>query len=108
MDDFDVRGPPMYTGRVSAVYHAVDRRSGVTIALKIYKRSKLTDIERVQVSREINLHCSLVHESVIAMYAAWKDDHLVYMALEWAAGVSERIGRIDMSPYLTPYLSLSR
>ena len=42
-----------------------------------------------QISREIRLHSGLVHEGVIAMYAAWKDSHHVYMAIEWAAGVSK-------------------
>ena len=40
----------MYNGQISAVIHAVDIRSGTTVALKLYKRSKLTDVERRQVS----------------------------------------------------------
>ncbi|KAL6762275.1 kinase-like domain-containing protein [Haematococcus lacustris] len=76
----------MYNGNISMVYHAVDRRSGVTIALKLYKRAKLTAIERHQVAREIKLHINLCHDSIIAMYAAWKDRNYVYMALEWAPG----------------------
>lgn len=47
--DFEVRRL-VYNGRTSLVYHAVDRRSGISIALKLYRRSKLSDIERVQVS----------------------------------------------------------
>ena len=31
------------------VYHAVDKRSGITLALKLYKRHKLNEIERHQV-----------------------------------------------------------
>lgn len=38
-------------------------------------------------SREIRLHSALVHESIIGMYAAWKDAFFVYLALEWAPGV---------------------
>ncbi|GFH20256.1 protein kinase domain-containing protein, partial [Haematococcus lacustris] len=45
--DFDLRAL-MYNGNISMVYHAVDRRSGITIALKLYKRVKLTAIERHQ------------------------------------------------------------
>ncbi len=41
-----------------------------------------------QVAREIKLHISLCHSSIIAMYAAWKDRQYVYFALEWAPGVS--------------------
>ncbi|KAL6758010.1 kinase-like domain-containing protein [Haematococcus lacustris] len=83
--DFDLRAL-MYNGNISMVYHAVDRRSGITIALKLYKRVKLTAIERHQVAREIKLHINLCHDSIIAMYAAWKDRNYVYMALEWAPG----------------------
>ena len=31
------------------VYRAVDKQSGVTIALKVYRRAKLTSFERTQV-----------------------------------------------------------
>ena len=40
-----------------------------------------------QVAREIKLHVNLAHDSIIAMYAAWKDRNYVYLALEWAPGV---------------------
>jgi aurora kinase len=38
-----------YNGNISMVYHAIDKRSGITVALKLYKRAKLTAIERHQV-----------------------------------------------------------
>ncbi|PNH08919.1 Aurora kinase C, partial [Tetrabaena socialis] len=38
------------------------------------------------VAREIRLHADLCHDSIIAMYAAWKDRAYVYLALEWAPG----------------------
>lgn len=86
VSDFDLRAL-LYNGNISMVYHAVDKRSGITVALKLYKRYKLTLIERHQVAREIKLHSGLVHDSIIAMYAAWKDKSYVYLALEWAPGV---------------------
>lgn len=36
------------------------------------------------------MHAELSHDRVIKMFAAWKDRSFVYMALEWAPGVSER------------------
>jgi aurora kinase len=39
----------VYEGQNSLVYHAIDRRSGISIALKLYRRERLTDIERYQV-----------------------------------------------------------
>ncbi|GLC46953.1 hypothetical protein PLESTM_001999700 [Pleodorina starrii] len=83
--DFDLR-KLMYNGAISMVYHAVDKRSGITVALKLYKRIKLNEIERHQVAREIRLHSDLAHDSIIALYAAWKDKAYVYLALEWAPG----------------------
>jgi len=50
VNDFDLRAI-MYHGNMSIVYHAVDKRSGITVALKLYKRYKLSAIERHQVSR---------------------------------------------------------
>lgn len=88
MSDFELRAQ-LYNGNISVVYHAVDRRSGITVALKGYKRNKLTAIERHQVSREIQLHTKLAHASIIGMYAAWKDRSFVYMVLEWAPGVRQ-------------------
>lgn len=38
-------------------------------------------------AREIRLHSDLAHDSIIALYAAWKDKAYVYLALEWAPGV---------------------
>lgn len=48
VSDFDLR-KLMYNGAISMVYHAVDKRSGITVALKLYKRIKLNEIERHQV-----------------------------------------------------------
>lgn len=41
----------------------------------------------LQVAREIRLHSTLDNEAIIGMFAAWKDRHYVYIALEWAHGV---------------------
>lgn len=52
VDEFEIRRL-MYNGNISAVYHAVDKHSGITVALKLYKRAKLTDIERTQVCMHV-------------------------------------------------------
>ncbi|MEW5306287.1 MAG: hypothetical protein WDW36_008760 [Sanguina aurantia] len=83
--DFDIR-KLCYNGGISMVYHAVDRQSGISVAIKLYKRAKLNEIERHQVAREIRLHSTLNNEAIIGMFAAWKDRHYVYIALEWAHG----------------------
>lgn len=76
----------VYMGQKSFIYMAKDKQSGMTVALKAYSREDLDAVERNQITREIQLHISLDHPSVIACYAAWKDKDYVYMALEWAPG----------------------
>ena len=65
----------------------VHRTSGITVGLKMYRRSMLNDMERHQIAREIWLHIQLHHPSIIALYAAWKDRDYIYLVLEWAPEV---------------------
>ncbi len=48
LDAFEIRSK-MYAGHISSVYRAVDKNSGITVALKLYKRAMLNDMERHQV-----------------------------------------------------------
>ena len=43
----------MYHGAMSIVYHAIDKSSGITVALKLYKRQKLGTMERHQVGMSV-------------------------------------------------------
>ncbi|KAG2443327.1 hypothetical protein HYH02_009393 [Chlamydomonas schloesseri] len=83
IDDFHLL-KKLYEGSLSVVCQAQHRRSGRHVALKIYKRSRLHEMERFQLAREICLHIRIVHPYVVALYAAWKDSKYVYLALEWA------------------------
>ncbi|GFR49106.1 hypothetical protein Agub_g10901, partial [Astrephomene gubernaculifera] len=74
----------LYEGALSVVCQAQHRRSGRHVALKIYKRSRLHEMERFQLAREICLHIRIVHPHVVGLFAAWKDSKYVYLALEWA------------------------
>ena len=47
-EQFELR-KKVYEGQNSLVFHAIDRRSGISIALKAYRRARLNDIERFQV-----------------------------------------------------------
>eukprot|EP00775_Hariotina_reticulata_P003478 gene3478-3747_t len=83
LDAFDIRAK-LYAGHISSVYRGVDKKSGITVGLKLYKRAMLNDMERHQIAREIWLHIQLNHPSIIALYAAWKDKDYIYLVLEWA------------------------
>jgi hypothetical protein len=85
---FDIRAK-LYAGHISSVYRAVDRKSGITVGLKLYRRTMLNDMERHQIAREIWLHIQLNHPSIIALYAAWKDKDYIYLVLEWAPEVGD-------------------
>jgi serine/threonine protein kinase len=87
---FDIRAK-LYAGHISSVYRAVDRKSGITVGLKLYRRTMLNDMERHQIAREIWLHIQLNHPSIIALYAAWKDKDYIYLVLEWAPEVGCRL-----------------
>lgn len=50
----------------------------------MYKRSRLHEMERFQLAREICLHIRILHPYILALFAAWKDSKYVYLALEWA------------------------
>lgn len=53
----------VYDGANSLVFHAIDRRSGISIALKLYKRERLTEIERYQVGGGAGMWCAVLHAS---------------------------------------------
>jgi serine/threonine protein kinase len=91
LDNFEIRAK-MYSGHISSVYRAVEKNSGITVGLKMYKRTMLNNMERHQIAREIWLHIQLNHPSVIALYAAWKDKDYIYLVLEWAPEVSAAPG----------------
>lgn len=47
----------LYVGSISRVLRAVDLSSGMTVALKVYKRHKLSDMEKCAASRPFGLFC---------------------------------------------------
>ncbi|EFJ47294.1 hypothetical protein VOLCADRAFT_31717, partial [Volvox carteri f. nagariensis] len=83
LDDFSLL-KKLYEGSLSVVCQAQHKRSGRHVALKIYKRSRLHEMERFQLAREICLHIRIVHPHVVSLFAAWKDAKYVYLALDWA------------------------
>lgn len=83
VDDFNLLRK-LYEGNLSVVCQAQHKRSQRSVALKIYKRSRLHEMERFQLAREICLHIRILHPNVVSLYAAWKDSKYVYLALEWA------------------------
>lgn len=51
---------------------ALDMRSGLPVALKMYYMAMLASFNRHQVLREVRLHASLDHPHIIQLYAAFQ------------------------------------
>lgn len=45
IEDFEIK-KKLYEGAISRVLLAKDKSSGIIVAIKVYKRAKLNDIER--------------------------------------------------------------
>ncbi len=43
-------------------------------------------------TREINVHKRIIHKNVINFYAAWKEYYSVFIVIEWASGVRQKMG----------------
>ncbi|GLI64198.1 hypothetical protein VaNZ11_007390 [Volvox africanus] len=74
----------LYRGKTSLLYMATDKISGVQVALKLYRKRKLSVLNRYQVEREVRLHINLHHENIIHLFAAFEDEKHVYMVQEFA------------------------
>lgn len=83
VEDFELH-KELYRGKTSLLYMATDKRSGMQVALKLYRKRKLSTLNRYQVEREIRLHINLNHENIIRLFAAFEDEKHVYMVQEFA------------------------
>ncbi|GAX80680.1 hypothetical protein CEUSTIGMA_g8115.t1 [Chlamydomonas eustigma] len=85
LEDFDLH-KELYRGKSSLLYMATEKKSGMQIALKLYRKKKLSTLNRYQVEREIRIHINMEHENIIRLYAAFEDEKNVYMVQEFAGG----------------------
>ncbi|PSC71935.1 aurora other [Micractinium conductrix] len=72
-------------GNMSNVVHCVCSRSGAHVAVKMYHRDKMNAMNVKQVSREIEIHASLLHPNIVRLYAAFEDADGIYLVQEFAA-----------------------
>jgi len=57
----------LYKGSASLVYLAEDKITGQSVILKLYRKNKLSILNRFQVEREVKLHLDLNHDSIIKL-----------------------------------------
>ena len=72
-------------GRASTIYSSTAKATGQQLVLKIYTKELLKPLHFEQVNREISIHSRLKHPNILQMYAAFEDEHSIYLVLEYAA-----------------------
>jgi serine/threonine protein kinase len=58
-------------GYASTVHLAVCKASGVQVAIKVYHRCKLSQLNNYQVHREIRIHSCLDHKNVLQLVSSY-------------------------------------
>ncbi|WIA36653.1 hypothetical protein OEZ86_007937 [Tetradesmus obliquus] len=72
-------------GYASTVHLAIDKATGTQVAIKVYHRCKLSQLNNYQVQREIRIHSCLDHKNVLQLYAAFEDEVGIYLVTEYAS-----------------------
>lgn len=73
------------SGYASTVYLSQCKDSGHQVAIKLYHKAKLSELNQFQVSREISIHSRLNHKNIIQLWAAFEDRTGIYLVTEFAA-----------------------
>ena len=73
------------------MWYAFCKKTSAPLAVKTYRKRRLSALNRRQVAREVAIHAQLGHPHVVALYAAFEDADKVYLLQEYAEGVS-RVG----------------
>ena len=85
LEDYDLHRQ-LYKGKASLLYSATCRASGTRVALKLYRKARLSELNWYQVAREVCLHSRLSHPHVVDLFAAFEDKDHVYLVQEYASG----------------------
>ena len=83
MADFRV-GERVGRSRLSNVYHATHKASGMDVALKCYLGHKLDAFALTQVRREVEIHGAVTHRSIATFHGSFEEDGNVCMIHEYA------------------------
>ena len=85
LEDYDLHRQ-LYKGKASLLYSATCKASGTRVALKLYRKARLSELNWYQVAREVCLHSRLSHPHVVDLFAAFEDKDHVYLVQEYASG----------------------
>ncbi|MEW5303989.1 MAG: hypothetical protein WDW36_006632 [Sanguina aurantia] len=73
------------SGYASTVYLATCRTTGNQVAVKLYHKSKLSELNHFQISREVRIHGVLDHKHIVQLWAAFEDQYGIYLITEYAS-----------------------
>ncbi|EFJ45397.1 serine/threonine protein kinase [Volvox carteri f. nagariensis] len=73
------------SGYASTVYLGTCRTTGNQVAVKLYHKNKLSELNHYQVAREITIHSGLDHKHIIQLWAAFEDQYGIYLVFEYAS-----------------------
>ena len=74
------------SGYKGEVYHCRDGVSGEQVAVKAYRKSRLSPEEVIKVHWEAQLQGSLSHPNILRLFAAFEDRSFYFLVLELAPG----------------------
>lgn len=73
LSDFRI-GERVGASRLSAVYRAQHKSTGLELALKCYLRNKLDPFSLTQIKREIQIHSKVAHRNIMPFYGSFEDE----------------------------------
>ena len=85
-------------GGMGAVYRALDRVTGHTVALKLLREDRTAEVDRFE--HEAEVLATLQHDAIVRYVAHGRTADGLYLAMEWLEGVdlSERLERTPLAP----------
>jgi serine/threonine protein kinase len=102
-------------GYASTVHLAIDKATGTQVAIKVYHRCKLSQLNNYQVQREIRIHSCLDHKNVLQLVSLLGLRTLTVAGLRWhlargQAGISVSSGTTElliMNRNILPHVAAS-
>ncbi|XP_076132945.1 NUAK family SNF1-like kinase 1 [Alosa pseudoharengus] len=74
-------------GTYGKVKRAVERKSGITVAIKSIRKERISDdLDRVHIQREIEIVSLLTHPNIIRMHEVFECREKIVMVMEYASG----------------------
>ena len=86
------------SGGMGAIFRAIDRVTGHTVALKLLREDRVSEVDRFE--HEAEVLATLEHDAIVRYVAHGRTADGVFLAMEWLDGVdlTERLERGPLTP----------